>query len=720
VSSSWQENIRRNSKNTLFLYRQWRYIISALKTPFFMKKYSFHGSVMRIIAVFLILCFNYLSLHAQIKVWDKRFGGSEYDDLTHSLATSDGGYMLGGHSSSPISGDKSQAPRGGTDFWIIKLNEKGNRVWDKRYGGKREDMMAMMVEIPDGGFLLGGRSDSPRGGDKSQNAWSRWSDYWVVKIDERGRKLWDRRFGGEEIDILLSMVATPDGGFLLGGSSYSGVTGDKTQPSRGEDDYWVVKIDADGNQLWDKRYGGQGSDLLTEIAPTSDGGYLLAGRSDSKEGGDKSEACRGEFDYWIVKIDADGNKLWDKTYGGEMFDLPTKLLRTPDDGFLIGGQSDSDIGGDVSQPTRSPYFDDMWVVRIDKEGNKLWDSRFGGNHADGLRDIDELPGGNYMLSGWSYSDISGEKSEAPWDWGDFWMVTMDPDGNYLSDKRYGGDLYEAIYNVTPMPEGNFLLAGTSQTDVFGDKTVPTRGAYDFWIIKFNPRPALVFYPIDILIACDPICFIDLDIRSKYFRDVSDFSFRVKLPAGKAIFNKSGHTYNPELQSPVSFILENDSTILVTWKNTNNVKLGKDASLIHTSIQILDNSASLQACIADIQAYNAKGRAVEVTSQCGSINFKNFDGGRIASTGESASREIFAEPSIFPNPGTGIYKLTLPQAGDYQIAVRDARGRTLSKISISTKANHSEEVLDLRELPWGFYLINVTYGDRNSILKAIKR
>lgn len=664
---------------------------------------------LRFVAALVILYLYYAPACAQIKLWDKRFGGSDFDQSSTSLATPDGGYLLGGYSSSNIGGDKTQPSRGSTDFWVVKINEKGKKVWDREFGGTEEEALSIIVPTGDGKYLLGGWSASGRSRDKSQSSQG-WSDYWVVKMDESGHKEWDLRFGGDMIDKLLSMTPTADGGFLLGGSSYSGISGDKTEASRGLDDFWVVKIDSDGNKLWDRRYGGAESDLLTEVIAVHDGGFLLAGRSSSKEGGDKTDGLKGEYDYWVVRIDEDGNKLWDKTFGGDLYDFPAKLLPTPDDGFLIGGSSDSNISGDVTQPCRG--MDDFWVVKIDWEGNKLWDRRFGGDLADGLTAIEPTPDGNFLLGGWSYSNISGEKTEAPRDWGDFWMVKMDPGGNYLWDKTYGGDLYDGIFNISPMPDGNFLLVGTSQSDISGDKTQHSRGGIDFWIIKFNPNPPISVFPINIFVACEPLCpILDLTLASRFFHAAS-FSIRITLPAGKAVFNKSGHIFNPDLQSAVSFKIENTNTMLVTWKNTKSISLANKAFLVSTSIQILDPSANFQACVYDVEAFDETGKKIDIDALCGSIDLKNVK--------ESISKEASAsELTIFPNPGTDIFNLALPQAGDYTIDVRNDRGKALRKVNVSTKENDRVE-LDLQGLAPGLYHVTVTGGGRGFVGKIIKK
>src|SRR4051812_17749368 len=151
-----------------------------------------------------------------------------------------------------------------------------SKQWDKTFGGISIDWLSSMAPTPDGGYLLGGYSESEIGVDKTAPN-KGGSDFWVVKTDKDGKKQWDKTFGGNSGDALYSMIATVDGGSLLGGSSGSGIGGDKSEPNRGTDnsaDYWIVKIDKNGNKLWDKTYGGNGPDLLSAVVATEDGGYL--------------------------------------------------------------------------------------------------------------------------------------------------------------------------------------------------------------------------------------------------------------------------------------------------------------------------------------------------------------------------------------------------------------------------------------------------------------
>ncbi len=162
------------------------------------------------------------------------------------------------------------------------------------------------------------------------------------------RQQWDKTLGGSAYDELHAVLVTPDGGYLLAGTSVSPASGDKRENGPGGGDYWVVKLDRNGTKQWDKTFGGLGSDMLTGLAPAADGGYLLAGTSASPAGVDKREDSRGGNDYWVVKIDSGGAKVWDKTFGGTNADDLIDLVATPDGGYLLGGTSTSGKGGEKS------------------------------------------------------------------------------------------------------------------------------------------------------------------------------------------------------------------------------------------------------------------------------------------------------------------------------------------------------------------------------------
>ena len=418
------------------------------------------------------------------KIWDKAVGGSSSDAFTELVMTSDGGHLLGGFSTSGIFGDKTQAARGQNDYWVVKTNTNGDKIWDKTFGGDQNDFLASILPTADGGYLLGGRSNSGISGDKSQSTKNDGDeDYWIVKINANGDKQWDKTYGGFSFDILRSMVATADGGYLLGGESASGISADKTQVGKGSYDLWIVKISANGDKIWDKSIGGSNIEGLSQIVPTSDGGFLLAASSTSGISGDKTQAAKGEEDFWVVKINANGDKLWDRAFGGTKGEYLASVITTSDGGFLLGGGSSSGATGDKTQASKGE--NDFWVVKINANGDKLWDRAFGGNGYDYCTQLAGASDGTIIIAGTSSSGISGDKTQASKGENDYWIVKMNANGDKVWDRAFGGTQGESLDGIVATPDGGFLLGGQSMSAISGDKTHGARGAADYWIVKIK-------------------------------------------------------------------------------------------------------------------------------------------------------------------------------------------------------------------------------------------
>ncbi len=475
--------------------------------------------ILQYTSVIMLCMFLNLSLFSQTtappKQWDKRFGGADGDQLEFLQQTTDGGYISGGYSSSGINGDKTEDSRGSNDFWVVKINANGIKQWDKRFGGSDYDALLSLQQTMDGGYILGGYSSSGIGGDKTEDSRGI-SDYWVVKIDANGVKQWDKRFGGTSDDFLYSLQQTNDGGYVLGGYSSSGIGGDKTVKSRGAADYWVVKSDAIGTKQWDNRFGGASDEYLNSVQQTTDGGYILGGYSRSGIGGDKTEESHGSMDYWVVKIDANGIKQWDKRFGGAGYDALNCLQQTTGGGYILGGSTDSGIGGDKTEESRGG--DDYWVVKIDANGNKEWDKRFGGSSDDVLRSLAQTADGGYILGGQSQSNIEGDKTEESRGGADYWVVKIDANGMKQWDKRYGGSDYDFLYSLKQTDDAGYVFGGWSKSNIGGDKGEKCRGYYDYWVVKLGCPPAAIISPVgstDICIKSYVILKINATDTLKY-------------------------------------------------------------------------------------------------------------------------------------------------------------------------------------------------------------
>ncbi len=399
-------------------------------------------------------------------LWDKTLGGSGWDEPDCVVATPDGGCIIGGYSLSGKNGDKSEGGRGGADIWIVKLDAQGNKVWDKTIGGGDHEFARGVISTKDGNYLIIGSSKSNKGGDKSENSKGDF-DVWIVKIDENGNKIWDKTYGGSAYDASFSGFVSQNGDIIIVGASASNKSNDKSEDCNGEADYWIIKINTDGSKVWDKTLGGSGYDACHAVANSSDDGYFLAGYSQSPKGGDKTEDRKYEYDGWVVKIDKDGNKIWDRTLGQEdNFYYRASVLATPDSGclftankgfepikldgngqeqwrknykgnacytlmnlsdggFLIAGNSQSNKGQYKSEDSRGG--EDFWIIKLDMQGQLIRDKTLGGNHGDDCHAIVATTDKGLILVGRSESDSSGEKTQNSHGQVDYWVVKLGPE-----------------------------------------------------------------------------------------------------------------------------------------------------------------------------------------------------------------------------------------------------------------------------------------------------
>jgi murein DD-endopeptidase MepM/ murein hydrolase activator NlpD len=352
--------------------------------------------------------------------WQNTLGGTNADICTSVIETSDNGYILGGLSYSDVSVDKSEPNIGGYDIWIVKLDSLGSILWDKTIGGTSGENLQSMGITPDGGYILGGSSSSNISADKHESNIGG-NDFWVIKLDAIGNIEWENTIGGNNEDFLNAIKLTSDGGYIVGGFSTSGISGDKTETNKGEYDYWIVKLNASGNIEWQKTIGGNQSDVLNSIEVTEDG-YLLGGYSLSGISGDKTEANIGDLDYWVVKLNTGGIIQWQNTIGGVGQDVLCSVQQTQDNGFILGGYSNSGISGDK---TEASYGRDYWVVKINETGSTIeWQKTIGGTLQDDLYSVHETNDGGYILGGCSGSDISGDKTESVMGVVDYWLVKL--------------------------------------------------------------------------------------------------------------------------------------------------------------------------------------------------------------------------------------------------------------------------------------------------------
>lgn len=440
------------------------------------------------------VCFTILSplpSCAQLFVqWQVTLGGADYEECTALQVTDDGGCVVTGGSISNPSGNKTAPNYSLADFWLVKLDADGTPEWDHTYGGSGAEYANGLQITPDGGYLLSGWSRSGANGNKtSDNIGFR--DYWLVKTDADGNKQWERGFGGERNDSCWHLASAPDG-YLLTGATFSDASGNKTSPLIGGDDGWVVKVDTNGLKQWDMAYGGTNNDYLYWAEPTTDGGFILAGESESVPSGNKTSPNYGLYDGWVIKIDGSGNKMWETALGGTDQDFLTFVYVTTDGGCFVGAGSQSEPSGNKTSPSYGAM--DWWLVKLDSDGNMEWDQSYGGAQNDFLKGVLPYDGG-YLLYGTSWSDVSGNKTTPKFGESDYWLVKVDSMGNKQWEQVIGGFGEDnAVEAFMATSDGGFLLGGYSELGGNGNKTVTSFGDFDYWIVKLVPPPTLTIAP----------------------------------------------------------------------------------------------------------------------------------------------------------------------------------------------------------------------------------
>jgi hypothetical protein len=303
------------------------------------------------------------------KQWDKTFGGSGEDNLSTLKQTMDGGYIIGGNSLSPKSGIKSEINKGDYDYWVVKITSNGIKEWDKTIGGFRIDQLIYVDQTASGNYILGGysftdyyngRENSDYTGSNIYNGYN----FWIVQLSKNGLKLWDKTIGSHGSDLLASMQRTSDGGYILGGYSGAKAYLDKSEDGAGLSDYWVVKINANGDKQWDKTIGGDYSEYLKSVKQTPDGGYIVGGDSQSGKSGNKTEGLKSVRDYWVVKLNSTGKISWEKTISGAANSSSELIAAIPawDGGYLLYGNTTSDAPG--NDKTAFSSGDKLWVVKL--------------------------------------------------------------------------------------------------------------------------------------------------------------------------------------------------------------------------------------------------------------------------------------------------------------------------------------------------------------------
>ena len=413
----------------------------------------------------------------QVIEWEKSLGGISEEAAYCVNQTSDGGYIIAGYSISK-SGDVTEN-YGLDDYWIVKLNPNGTISWQKSLGGSNFEYATGVQQTSDGGYVVAGYSHSDNGNVSFHHGGY---DYWIVKLTGTGNVSWEKSLGGFGDDKAASIQQTIDGGFIVTGQTWSGdgnVTG-----HLGRSDYWVVKMDSEGDISWEKCFGGSLDDEGQTIRQTGDGGYIVAGYSHSVDGNVTSSHGSDNYDYWVVKISGNGDIVWEKSLGGSDSDYANSIQLTRYGGYIVAGgtySTDDDVSGNHGGF-------DYWVVNLSETGDIIWQKCLGGTGYDEAESIWQTNDGGYIVIGYSNStngNVTGNLGDY-----DYWVVKLSRDGDIVWEKNLGGEDDDYAFSIQQTTDSGYIIAGSSDSQ--GGNITGHHSQYDYWIVKLQipPPPAI--------------------------------------------------------------------------------------------------------------------------------------------------------------------------------------------------------------------------------------
>ena len=388
--------------------------------------------------------------------WEQTIGGESWDFGYSVQQTQDGGYIICGHTPSFENGDD--------DVWLIKTDGNGQEQWSQTFGGEVGDRGYSVQQTTDGGYIITGWTFSFGNGGL---------DVYLIKTDENGNEEWSKTFEG---DYGRSVQQTTDGGYIIGG--YTNSFGN------GGYDVYLIKTDENGTELWSQTYGGEGDDIGYSVQQTTDGGYIITGYTES--------FGNGSNDVYLIKIDENGNEEWSQTFGGEVGDLGYSVQQTTDGGYIITGKTNSDVyliktdengnelwsqtfgGGDygfsVQQTTDGGYIitgetnsHDVYLIKTDENGNEQWSQTFGGNGWETGYSVQQTTDGGYIITGNTESFGNGQN--------DIYLIKTDGYGNILpyESTLNGCDSVQSLTNETYIFESETYT--DTLTNIFGGDSV---------------------------------------------------------------------------------------------------------------------------------------------------------------------------------------------------------------------------------------------------------
>jgi hypothetical protein len=586
-------------------------------------------------------------------------------------------------------------------------------LWTQTFGGNAYDDGRSVQQTADGGYIVAGSNGSYGAG---------YSDVFLIKTDASGTEQWSHTFGGSGGDHGYSVQQTSDGGYIIAGVTESF--------GAGLCDVWLIKTDAGGDTLWSQTFGGSDHDYGHSVQQTSDGGYIIAGYTQSYGAGGR--------DVYLIKTDASGIEQWGQTFGGVWYDEGHSVQQTSDGGYIIAGYTRSYGAGGP----------DVWLIKTDAGGDTLWSQTFGGGVQDGSHSVQQTSDGGYIIAGHFQS---GDK--------DVWLIKTDASGNELWSQTFGGSVGDYGRSVQQTSDGGFIIAGYTASygaganDVYLIKTDASGieqwsqtfggsnheygycvrqnsddgyiitgykewgpGGYgDVWLIRLGPEGG---YP-DVTITLTPS------------------GLPIQIPAAGGSFDFNVMVTNNEI-TPVTFSAWTDitlpnSTIYGPVIGPLELTLPGGGSIDRDRTQVVPANAP-----AGMYTYNAyvgdnlgnvwnedQFEFEKLTTGDGSIigDWANYgeDFRKVGGGSTPSLQDNFMLIGSYPNPfnPTTIISFSLPDAVKVSLSVYDISGRLVASLVNGWRdAGEHEVTFDGSDLPSGIYLARLTTGDFQQTKKLV--
>jgi len=393
-----------------------------------------------IIVILFLNMVNYVNAQPELQ-WERTYGGQDGDWGHSIIALENEGYLLVGTTASYALHDNSWY------YWVAKTDHRGDIAWSRAYGGDGLSSGNDCISTLNNEFAIAGYTDSFGNGN---------FDMWLLKINEDGDSLWSSTFGGEFSDGCNSLINTADGGFAMCG--WTQISDDAGW------DFYLVKSDSLGNEMWSKSYGGDGEESCFSLIQLEDRGFVL--------GGYTSSFGSGNSDMWLLRTDENGDSLWSRTFGGEEFEACFSLTQISQDFIIMAGVTESYGSGES----------DAWVVKSNIDGDSLWSRELGGLDDDVVWEIIETNDNGFALTGRTNSIGVGRA--------DSWIVKLDENGDSLWYQSFGDLNDDLCTSIVQNADDSYTIFGNTKPV---DDEILWDDFDQFWLIRTDSDPNLIGY-----------------------------------------------------------------------------------------------------------------------------------------------------------------------------------------------------------------------------------